>query len=114
MANNAKVKQVWLTFISFYVNALLEKRPQDLTFPEVYDAIEDRSLFEMLERRYPGEFDFSPFDKTSEQRIAILSALKDAAGGLEGRERRKVGVERSGLHLLLALLIEAIQQSRHA
>ena len=30
-------------------------------------------------------------------------------GGLKGREGRKLGVEKSGLHLLLAFILEAIQ-----
>jgi uncharacterized protein YjbI with pentapeptide repeats len=32
------------------------------------------------------------------------------AGGLEGRERRKAGVENSGLRLLMATILEAIQR----
>jgi hypothetical protein len=38
------------------------------------------------------------------------AAIRDAAGALEGRERRKAGVSKSGICLVMAIIFEAIQQ----
>ncbi|MGD6027701.1 hypothetical protein QUV00_22780, partial [Xanthomonas citri pv. citri] len=63
-----------------------------------------------LNTRLPGLFDFSLFPPGSEQSVALHRSLRQAADGLEGRERRKVGTVASGLHLAMALILEAIQR----
>lgn len=100
-----------LTFVGFYVNSLLESHPSEITFDEIYQWLDLRTILEELARRYPGETDFSPFGPGSDQREGLLNALYDAGDGLAGRERRKVGIERCGLNLLMALVLEAIQRA---
>ena len=99
-----------LTFVGFYINSLLQDHPGDLDFEEVYRMVEDQSVLEDLASRYPGETDFSLFGSDSDQRVPLLRALQDAGGGLEGRERRKVGIDSCGLNLLMAFILEAIQR----
>lgn len=99
-----------LTFVGFYLNSLIQEHPGDLEFDEVYRMIEAGSVLEDLAARYPGETDFSLFGPASDQREPLIAALQDAAGGLEGRECRKVGIDRCGLNLLMALVLEAIQR----
>lgn len=101
-----------LTLIGFEVNVLLERHPGEMQFHEIYRIIDDRSFFEDLAKRYPDETDFSLFGPGDSQRELVLDALRDAASALEGREHRKVGIEGSGLNLLIALILEAIQQNR--
>jgi hypothetical protein len=66
-------------------------------------------LLDDLDRALPDSFDFSLFRAQSEQRDGLFATLRQAAAGLEGRERRKTGVEQSGIALLLAFILEAIQ-----
>lgn len=100
-----------LTFLGFYVNAAIEDgHGEKITFDDIYKGLESGSLLEDLQTKIPGVFDFSLFAPRSEQREGLFEALESAAGGLKGRERRKVGVKKNGLSLLMALILEAIQQ----
>lgn len=54
--------------------------------------------------------DLSMFTESPGQGDAVISALRDAAGGMRGRELKKYGVKAGGLSLLMAYVIEAIQQ----
>jgi hypothetical protein len=99
-----------LTFLGFYVTSAIDAGLADrVSFEEIYAGLKSRSLFQDLDRRLPNTFDFSLFPKGSDSEAAMLHALTQAAEGLEGRERRKTGVENSGLCLLLAFIFEAIQ-----
>lgn len=99
-----------LTMVGFYVNSLLEDHPGEMTFNEVYTGIVNGTILEDLEARFPGETDFSLFGPNSDQRGPLIKALLDASEGLEGRERRKIGIERCGLNLLMGFVLEAIQR----
>lgn len=99
-----------LAFVGFEINAALEKgRGEDVTFEDIYENLQNGNILGFLTNRIPGEFDFSLFPPGSEQSTALNYVLNEVAGGLEGRERRKVGIEKSGLHLLMAFILEALQ-----
>ena len=97
-----------LAFAGFALNAYLSRRTTDMSFAEVYKSLEAGTLLDDLSGRIG--MDFSLFPAGSPEQVAVVQVLRDVAGGLEGRERRKVGVETSGLHLLLAFVLEAMQQ----
>lgn len=100
-----------LTYLGFCINMALEKGyGNTMSFDDVYKSLENNTLLEDLETKIPDFFDFSLYPSGSEQNRYLNEVLAYAAGGLEGRERRKVGIEKSGLHLLLAYVLEAIQQ----
>jgi len=100
-----------LTYVGFEVNAAIDEgHACKFTFTEIYSGIERGTLLQDLANRLPDVFDFSLFPPGSEQEIGLIESLRDVAGGLEGRERRKVGVEKSGLTLLVAFVLEAIQR----
>ncbi|QWP77137.1 hypothetical protein J5226_01650 [Lysobacter sp. K5869] len=82
----------------------------NLTFLEVYRALRGGDLLEEIERIAPGACDFGVCPRGSAQRAALHEALRRAADTAEGRERRKLGLISSGVHLALALVLEAIQQ----
>lgn len=101
-----------LSFVGFYVNAAISKgHLKAVSFDEIYKGLEESNLFEFLDNRIPGEFDFSLFKPSSEQSNGFHQVLNNAAGELEGRERRKLGLGDSnhGLSLLLSLILEAMQ-----
>jgi len=100
-----------LTFIGFYVNSAIESRNGDkVSFSEIYKSLENGTLFELLDRKIPGEFDFSLFKSDPAETEAIQRVLFDASAGFAGRERKKAGIESSGLHILMACILEAIQR----
>jgi hypothetical protein len=104
------VRMVDLTFTGFLINAAIDEgRGGDLSFDEVYSGLESGTLLADLDRKYPDTFDFSPYPAGSDNETRLLEALHNATGGIEGRERRKTGVERNGLCLVMALILEAIQ-----
>jgi hypothetical protein len=103
----------YLTFLGFQLNGWAEDKKQDLTFQDVQTGLDDGTLWEILETKIPG-MDISMYRHKDEPitriGVDVLGALQDAEAGMRDRERRKYGVEASGLHLLLAYLIEAVQQ----
>lgn len=102
-----------LTFTGFLVNAAVDDgKGGDLSFEDVYAGLEGGTLLADLDRRYPDTFDFSAFPPGSDAEMDLLEALHSATDGTENRERRKIGVERNGLCLIVGLVLEAIQ-ARH-
>ncbi|HYW21173.1 MAG TPA: hypothetical protein VE956_18120 [Nodularia sp. (in: cyanobacteria)] len=105
-----------LSFLGFQVNAAIEEgHGNKISFSDIYKGLEERNLFELLNEKLPGILDISLFLESNEkahleQRNGVLNALSDAASGMKGRERKKYGVESSGLSLLMAYILEAIQQ----
>jgi hypothetical protein len=100
-----------LTFLGFYVNsAMADGHGSDISFAEIYSNLERGTLLEYLEREIPGEFDFSLFPQGSEQSFALNHVLHQASFGFQDREGRKAGIESSGLHILMACILEAIQR----
>lgn len=105
-----------LSFLGFQVNAAIEKgHGNKISFDDVYKGLKERNLFELLDDKLPGVLDIGLFLERNEepslkQRDGLLNALSDAASGMEGRERRKYGVQSSGLSLLMAYILEAVQQ----
>jgi hypothetical protein len=100
-----------LAFLGFYVNGTIERGlGEEMSFEEVHKGLMNETLFEDLEKKFPGMFDLSLFKAPSDQRKGVLEALGIAAAGVEGRERRKVGISKNGLSLLMACILEAMQQ----
>lgn len=108
------VNRPWLSslvHLAINVNAAVESGlGSDFSFRDLHGGIQRKTLFDDLERRYPEEFDLSIFQADAEQSAGTLEALGTASGGALDRERRKLGVEKNGLSLLLALILEAVQQ----
>ena len=80
----------------------------DAPIAEVQDHVAGGNLFAWLRRKFTGHIDLSPIGGDSEQEIT--ARLQDILGGYGGQERRKFGVERSGLCLLIAWVAELAQR----
>lgn len=101
-----------LTFLQFQLIALIDaRRHQDVTFDDVYNALDNDELLDWMKRRFTNHIDLSLYmgDRQAAGR-EVETAISRASEGIRGRESRKTGVEHSGLCLLLALTTEAIQQ----
>jgi hypothetical protein len=100
-----------LTFIGFEINSLPERTKCDqITFEYVYKGIEEKNLLHKLSNDFGDNVDLSLYLDDPSELDAIYASLGQAAAALNGRERRKTGVESSGQRLIIALLLEAIQQ----
>ena len=100
-----------LTCLAFQINSAMDEKYDDqFSFQEVYEGLERGSLLRDLANKFPEVFDFGLILMDENQHRSLMHVLKIASEAFEGRERRKVGVERSGLTLLIAIILEAIQQ----
>lgn len=97
-----------LTMFGFQLNGWAEDKEFDLTFDDVHHGLDHANLWSVLKTKIPG-MDVSAFEGTETGEL-VLNAIIDAEAGMRDRERRKYGVEKSGLHLLLAYVLEAVQQ----
>lgn len=101
-----------LTYYCYFlqnINSAIDSgKYQDISVEEVEDRIERGDLVPYLRERLGEDVDLSLPDPSM---AAELNAkLQDLLGGYRGRERRKWGVEHSGLCLLVAWTSEIIQQ----
>lgn len=96
-----------LTFLGFYLNgALGSGRYDDITIDAVKARIHDRSIFDYLAARLGQDIDLSLL--TPDDRRELNDEWEDLA--LAVNESRKMCVERNGLCLLVAYLLEGIQR----
>ncbi len=79
-----------------------------VSLEEMRDILQNAKLFRFFSR-HPDEWDMSLLRDAD--RDYVNRNLEDIALALEGRERRKFGVEYNGLLLLAAYLNELIQRS---
>jgi hypothetical protein len=99
-----------LTYIILELNAALDTgKYDDIPMSEASQHIEARDVLPWLKRKLP-DIDLSLLrEETANEYEA---ALGDIYGGYGGSERRKWGVERRALCLLIAWTNELIQQRR--
>ena len=105
------MKLIPLTHLGFLVNWIIDERPaNDLSFHEIHDAARAGDLIGLLIRRFGHVADFSLLQSDPSLLEQMEAALCDAASPFEGREAGKACVENSGLCLVMAIVLEAIQQ----
>lgn len=95
-----------LTFLAFYLNgALGSGKYDDISIEEVKRRITDGTVLRFLAERLGDDVDLSIL--SAEDKQEILQEWHDL---LSVNESRKMCVERHGLCLLVAYLLEGIQQ----
>ncbi len=96
-----------LTFIGFYLNgAQGNGRHHSVSIDDVKAELEKGTLFEYLQRELGQDIDTSIF--TEEEKAALNAEWLDMA--LAVNEGRKMCVEKGGLCLLVAYVLESIQR----
>lgn len=96
-----------LTFIAFYINSAMDSgRYDDLEISEIKSEIESGTIFAFLRRRLGSDIDLSLLSKEDE--AELLAEWQDLLAAVN--ERRKMGIEKRGLPLLVAYLLEGIQR----
>lgn len=93
------------TFLGFVFTSLLDNgHAGELIVADVKDSIERRTIFRDLKDRFGDELDISLYDgEKLDEIIDHWQALTEIS------ERRKFGVERDGLCLLVAYCLEGAQ-----
>jgi hypothetical protein len=101
-----------LTYLQFNVIAIIDANKHvGVTFSDVKSALASGDLFLWLKREFADHIDLSFYEgDRANIALEITHALDEAAGGVDGRERKKMGIEHNGICLLLALLTEVIQR----
>jgi len=98
-----------LTFIAFYLNSAIDSgRYDDLGIDEVKTEIEAGTIFAFLRARLGADLDLSILNERDE--AELLAEWQDLLAAVN--ERRKMGIERRGLTLLVAYLLEGIQRRK--
>jgi len=100
-----------LTGLVFNLNHILDRGYYEFSIEEIKEKIRDRSLFEYLDEKISKDdyFDISMLDVND--RSWLLDGFQDMADNIDAD--RKLAVQKSGICLLLAYVIELIQRQRH-
>jgi hypothetical protein len=81
-----------------------------ISVDEFYRGLDAGTLLEDIQKKVGDDIDLSLVTSQAAQRQLLLEVLEATRAALEGRERRKTGIEKSGLCLLATYVTEAIQQ----
>jgi hypothetical protein len=96
-----------LTFLGFYLNGAMDSgRYDDLEIDEVRQEIEAGTIFPFLKARLGTDIDLSILQPADQ--AELVAEWQDLLLAVD--ERRKLGVKRRGLTLLVAYLLEGIQR----
>ena len=111
------MKVTALTLLILEINHLIDTgRYNDISIQDVHKAIENKRVLRFLRERAGKDIDLSihlDSDTYGNFEAYYEQKLNDIYGGYAGQERRKWGVERLGLCLLLAWTNEIIQQGEN-
>lgn len=98
-----------LTFIAFYLNSAIDSgRYDDLGIEEIKQEIRAGTIFPFLRNQLGADIDLSILEAADE--AELLAEWQDLLAAVN--ERRKMGIERRGLTLLIAYLLEGIQRRK--
>lgn len=106
-----------LTSLVLHVNSLIDSgKYSDITIEDIHKAIEGKRVLRFLKERAGSDVDLSiHLDSKAygDFESYYEAQLENIYGGYAGQERRKWGVENSGLCLVLAWTNEIIQQGQN-
>ena len=105
------MKLTSFTCLARIVNRVIDAVPDtDLSYREIFDAAWDRRLIALLVERYGHITNFTWVTEANASSLDQMeAALRDAAGGYEGRVGKPTG-PLSGLCRVMDIILEAIQQ----
>ncbi len=99
-----------LTFLAFQLNYLLDRGYYAPSVEEVKEQIKNKKLFDYLKAKCRDDYlDLSLLDDTD--RKELLEEFEGLADNVD--EDRKMGIQKNGICLLLAYVIELIQRKKN-
>lgn len=100
-----------LTFLGFYLNgALGSGKYNDISINEVKERIRAHTIFDYLKDKLGSDIDLSALK--IEDRQELNNEWEDMADAID--EARKMCVDKNGLCLLVAYILEGIQRRQKA
>ena len=101
-----------LTSVGFCANIVLDqKKAPPFSFDDLYVAADHAVLVELLQRTIDDSEVIEMWAQNPEHKLEVEKALDDAVEALRGRELRKVGIGDNPLCMVIAIVLEAIQQN---
>lgn len=108
MADKLRISTV--AWAAFNLNSAIDHGLVDvIAFDEIRKEIENGNLIKFLNERL-ADFDWGLFGSEFDQGPSFIDAMQFEAEVFKDREKRKLGIRNSGVCLLLAFCIEALQQ----
>jgi len=106
-----------LTLLILHINALIDSgKYSDISIDDIHRAIEKKQVLRFIKDRVGADIDLSihlgdsPYGDFESY---FETQLENIYGGCAGQERRKWGVENSGLCLVLAWTSEIVQRGEN-
>lgn len=103
-----------LTSLILQINSLIDSgKYNDITIDNIHGAIKKKKVLQFLKDRAAPDIDLSIYldaDTYGDFEPYYETKINEIYGGYAGRERKKWGIENSGLCLILAWTNEIIQQ----
>jgi hypothetical protein len=101
-----------ITSVGWCANMMLDRKEQaPFTIDDVYKAVEERRLVDLLWKNIDDSGIIELWARESGPKAELEKVLGNAAEALRGREIRKAGVGENALCLVMAVVLEAIQQN---
>lgn len=106
-----------LTLLILRINSLIDSgKYRDITIEDIHKAIEKKRVLRFLKEHAGSDIDLSiHLDNNAYGNFETYyeTQLENIYGGYAGQERKKWGVENSGLCLVIAWTNEIIQQGQN-
>lgn len=103
-----------LTLLILQVNSLIDSgKYSDISIKDVHNAIEEKGVLRLLKARCGSDIDLSlhlESDAYGNFEELYEAEMESIYGGYGGQERRKWGVENSGLCMILGWTNEIVQR----
>jgi hypothetical protein len=102
-----------LTHLGFWITSVIDSSDDfDLSYAEVHEAAEAGSLLKHLVQRLGNRVDLHSVTSFEVERVAVIErVLRDAADVMYNRHAKKASIRNSGLCLVMAIILEALQQN---
>jgi len=105
----AKVRFSLLTYLLFEINSCIDEcGSESVSIEQVKSHVAAGDIWQFLAARFDGHMDLSLFDGNDVN--IVVRNLQDILEALGTQSRRKFGVEKSGLCLLIAWITELMQR----
>ena len=101
-----------LTSIGFCANMAIDvRKPAPFSFDDLYKAADEGKLVDLLRRTIDNGGIMELWAQTPKNKQEVETAIGCATSALCGQELRKVGVGDNPLCMVIAIVLEAIQQN---
>lgn len=107
-----QMKVLSLTAIGFCANIAIDQRkPSPFSLDDLYRASDSGTIVDLLQETIDDSGVIALLAGNPDEKRSVENALNNATGALRGRELRKYGIGDNPLCMVVAIVLEAIQQN---